>query len=384
MRKAERIKKVPPYLFAQIDKKKAEYVARGEDVIDFGIGDPDFPTPENLTKKLEESLSEPKFQRYPPYDGTLEFKQSVARWYKKRFNVTLEPASEVMALIGSKEGIAHMIWAMIDAGDVALIPDPAYPVYKVNTIMAGGTPYLLPMLPENNFLPDLDNIPQEILKRAKILFLNYPNNPTAAIAPVEYLKKAVGFCRKNDILLVSDLAYSEIAFDGYKPVSILEIESAKEVAIEFHSLSKTYNVTGWRIGMAVGSKEAIDALSIIKTNVDSGAYKAIQHAAAFALDSGEEHLQKLLKIYTERRDILVDGLNKLGLNVQKPKATFYVWVKVPQGETSATFCEKLLEKAKVLVVPGGGYGPAGEGFVRFAITLSKERILQALERMKGL
>lgn len=382
MKKAERISGVPPYLFAEIDKKRSELIARGVKVIDLGVGDPDLPTPKRILDKFHKAVNDPRTHNYPPYEGIREFREAVAKWYKKRFNVDLDPESEVLALIGSKEGIAHIFFGFIDPGDYALIPDPGYPVYKVATILAGGIPHPVPLLKSNGFLPDLRSIDKEIVKKAKLLFINYPGNPTSAVCGIEFLKEAVDFCAKNNLLLCSDLAYSEVSFDGYRAMSVLEIPGAKDVAVEFHSLSKTYNMTGWRIGMAVGSSYAISALSIIKTNIDSGIFKAIQIAGIEALNGPQKELDKMNNIYRERRNILVDGLNTLGWNIEYPKATFYVWAPVPRGFTSASFVKHLLERTGVLVVPGSGYGKYGEGYFRVSITADKEKIKEAISRLK--
>jgi len=373
---------VPPYLFAEIDKKKAELMRNGADIVDLGIGDPDTPTPKRIINKFHKAVDDPKNHNYPPYEGIAPFRAAVAQWYKKRFNVDLDPEREVLSLIGSKEGIAHIFPAFVDPGDLTLVPDPGYPVYKMGTLIAGGTPHPVPLLKDNDFLPDLDSIDKGAVKKAKLLFINYPNNPTAAVAGRDFLEKAVSFCRKNDLLLCSDLAYSEVCFDGYKPMSIMEIPGAKDVAIEFHSLSKTYNMTGWRIGMAVGSNEAIQALSVIKTNIDSGIFKAIQIAGIEALSGGEKEIDRMNKLYMERRDALIDGLNDLGWELEYTKATFYVWAPVPKGYTSASFVSHLLEKTGVLVVPGSGYGKYGEGYFRASITIDRSRIIEAISRMK--
>ncbi|OGC03640.1 LL-diaminopimelate aminotransferase [candidate division WOR-1 bacterium RIFOXYA12_FULL_43_27] len=376
MRKSKRLDKIPPYLFVKIEEKKAELVKKGIDVIDFGIGDPDLPTPEHIISKMREVLPTTEAENYPTSKGEPLFRKAVADWYKKRFNVLLDPATEVCALIGSKEGLAHLPLAFVDPGDVTLVPDPSYPVYKISTILAGGEPYLIPLV------PDLKKIPANIVKRAKLLYINYPNNPTAAVAEKDFFEQCVNFCRENNILLVSDLAYSEMGYDGYKPISVLEIPGAKEVTIEFHSLSKTYNMTGWRIGMAVGNKDAVSALATIKSNIDSGVFKAIQLAAITALSSSQDCVAQNNLFFQERRDVLYDGLSSLGFKLPKPKATFYMWVPVPKGETSASFTEKLLDKCGILVVPGSGYGPSGEGYVRFAFTIPKERIKLAIKRLK--
>ena len=382
MKKADRILNVPPYLFAEIDKKKTEMISRGIKVIDLGIGDPDQPTPKRILKTFHKAVDDPRTHNYPPYEGIKEFREAVAKWYKKRFNVDVDPDKEVLSLIGSKEGIAHVFFAFIDPGDYALVPDPGYPVYNVATILSGGIPYHMPLLKENNFLPDFKSIDKEIIKKSKLMFINYPNNPTSAVAGREFLQEAVDFCRKNNILLCSDLAYSEVTFDGYRAMSVLEIPGAKDIAVEFHSLSKTYNMTGWRIGMAVGSSYAISALSIIKTNIDSGIFKAIQLAGVEALNGPQKEIDDMNKLYTRRRNILVDGLNSLGWNIEYPKASFYIWAPVPRPFTSSSFVTHLLEKTGVLVVPGSGYGKSGEGYFRVSITADDNKIKEAIARMK--
>lgn len=383
MKQNKRISNTPKYLFAEIDKKKAAAIARGVDLIDLSIGDPDQPTPKYIIDSMKKALDDPSTHNYPPYEGTKDFRAAVSKWYKKRFDVDLDPESEVMSLIGSKEGIAHMIFALIDPGDVSLVPDPSYPVYKVCTILAGGVPYMLPLKKKNGFLPDLDSVDAQTLKKAKLMFINYPNNPTSAIASREFLEKAVKFCKKNDIVLCSDLAYSEVCFGDYAAESILQIPGAKDIAVEFHSLSKTFNMTGWRIGMAVGNKDAIKALAIIKTNVDSGAFKAIQKAAIDALNGPEGFTKEMNLVYEKRMKAMIDGLNSIGWKLDHTKATFYVWTPVPKGYTSASFCETLLEKCGVLVVPGSGYGESGEGYVRFCITADESRIKEAISRIKA-
>ena len=384
MKIAQRIQTIPPYLFAEIDKKKEEAIKRGIDIINLGIGDPDQPTPNNIIEKLRESVKDPKTHDYPPYAGTAEFRQAVALWYKNRFGVNLDPDKEIMALIGSKEGIAHIFLAFIDPGDFSLIPDPAYPVYKTGTLFANGFPYIMPLLEENNFLPDLDKIDEEIAKRAKLIFINYPNNPTSAIADKNFFEKVVKFAKKYDILVCHDLAYSEMTFDGYKANSFLEVDGAKEVGIEFHSLSKIYNMTGWRLGFAVGNEEAISALSIIKTNIDSGAFKAIQQAGIEALTGPQDNIEKMNKIYTGRRNVVINGLNKLGWNLKPTKATFYIWLPTLNKMSSMEFSNLLLEKTGIIVTPGIGYGEYGEGYVRIALTVDEKRLEEALERLKVL
>lgn len=382
MKKAQRIETIPPYLFAEIDKKKEEAIKRGVDIINLGIGDPDQPTPNNIIEKLRESVKDPKTHDYPPYAGTVEFRQAVTLWYKNRFGVDLDPDTEVMALIGSKEGIAHIFLAFIDPGDFSLIPDPAYPVYKTGTLFANGFPYIMPLLEENNFLPDLEEIDEEIAQKAKLMFINYPNNPTAAVANNDFFKKVVKFAQKYNILVCHDFAYSEMTFDGYKASSFLEVEGAKEVGIEFHSLSKTYNMTGWRLGFAVGNKNAISALSIIKTNIDSGVFKAVQQAGIEALTGPQDNIEKMNVTYAKRRDAIINGLNELGWNLKPTKATFYIWVPTLKGMNSLDFANLLLEKCGIIVTPGIGYGDYGEGYVRIALTVDEKRLEEAIERIK--
>jgi len=382
MKIAQRIETIPSYLFAEIDKKKEEAIKRGVDIISLGIGDPDQPTPNNVIEKLRESVQDPKTHNYPPYTGTVEFRQAVALWYKNRFGVDLDPNNEVMALIGSKEGIAHIFLAFIDPGDFSLIPEPGYPVYKTATLFANGFPYIMPLLEENGFLPDLEKIDEEIAQRAKLMFINYPNNPTAAVADKTFFEKVVKFAKKYDILICHDFAYSEMTFDNYKTNSFLEVNGAKDVGIEFHSLSKTYNMTGWRLGFAVGNKEAISALSIIKTNVDSGVFKAIQEAGIEALTGPQDNIEKMNKIYTGRRNVVINGLNKLGWNLKPTKATFYIWIPTLNKTSSMEFSNLLLEKTGIIVTPGIGYGEYGEGYVRIALTVEEKRLEEAMERMK--
>lgn len=384
MKIAQRIQTIPPYLFAEIDKKKEEAIKRGVDIINLGIGDPDQPTPNNIIEKLRESVKDSRTHHYPPYQGTTEFRQAVASWYKNRFRVNLDPDQEVMALIGSKEGIAHIFLAFVDPGDFSLIPDPGYPVYKTGTLFANGLPYIMPLLEENDFLPNLEEIDEEVAQRAKLMFINYPNNPTAAVANKDFFEKVVKFAKKYDILVCHDFAYSEMTFDGYKTSSFLEIEGAKDVGIEFHSLSKIYNMTGWRLGFAVGNKDAISALSTIKTNIDSGAFIAIQEAGVEALTGPQDNIEKMNEIYTRRRDVVINGLNKLGWNLKPTKATFYIWIPTSKNINSVDFANLLLEKTGIIVTPGIGYGEYGEGFVRIALTVEEKRLEEAIERLKNL
>lgn len=383
MKRAQRIAKVPPYLFAEIDKKKAAVIARGVDVISLGIGDPDLPTPDYVIERMREEVKNPKWHRYPDYDGSLEFRTAAANFYRRRFGVELNPKNEVLTLIGSKEGIAHIIWAFVDPGDIALIPDPGYPVYKTHTLLVGGTPYIMPLLRENGFLPDLSKIPADVAQKAKLMFLNYPNNPTAGVATLEFFEEAVAFCKKYDILLCHDLAYSEMTFDGYVAPSVLQVPGARDVAVEFYSLSKPFNMTGWRIAFLAGNAEAVAALGIIKTNTDSGQFTAIQMAGIEALENSPfEFVKKMNEIYARRRQIAVDGLRAIGLDVQPPKGSFYIWVPVPKGQTSAGFATLLLEEAGVVVTPGGAYGDHGEGYIRIALTVGEDRLREAIDRIK--
>ena len=382
MEEAQRIQALPPYLFARIDEKIADAKAKGVDVISLGIGDPDLPTPDHIIDKLVEAARNPENHRYPSYVGMLEFRAAVAEWYKRRSNIILDPKKEVVTLIGSKEGIAHIAFCYINPGDVALIPDPGYPVYGVGTLLAGGVPYIMPLKEENGFLPDLDAIPAEVAQKAKLMFLNYPNNPTGAIADESFYLKVIAFAKKYDIIVCHDGPYSEIAFNGYKPLSFLEVPGAKEVGIEFHSMSKTYNMTGWRIGWAAGNARVIEALGRIKSNIDSGVFQAIQEASIEGLLGNQDIIEETRKIYQERQDIVIEGLTALGWSVERPKATIYVWPKVPKGFTSASFCELILDKAGVVVTPGNGYGEYGEGYFRISLTINTERLREALKRLQ--
>jgi len=383
MQLTERVKKIPPYLFATIDKKKAEARAKGMDIVDLGIGDPDIPTPEFIVEAMVAAVRKPENHNYPPYEGTLAFRESVARWYHRRFGVVLDPKTEVVSLIGSKEGIAHAFLTFLDPGDIALLPDPGYPAYKVNALIAGGVPYMVPATAENNYEPDLDAIPADILAKSKLIFLNYPGNPTGALASDAFYERAILFAKKHNILICTDMAYSEVYYEGQKPRSILEFPGAKDVVLEFHTLSKTFNMTGWRIGMVVGNEEAVQALGKIKTNMDSGIFKAIQEAVIPALDDETDSFVTAQNaIYQKRRDIIVTGLNELGWNMPAPKATFYIWAPVPKGYTSESFVLTLLDTIGVLVVPGNGYGENGEGYFRISITTSEERLHEAIARLK--
>ncbi len=382
VRLADRVRNLPPYLFATIDKMKQEALAKGVDLIDLSIGDPDIPTPAHIVEALRKAAGNPAHHRYPSYEGMPSFREAVSQWYKRRFNVQIDPAKEAISLIGSKEGIGHIPLAFINPGDIVLVPSPGYPVYPVSTLFAGGEAYIMPLLEQNNFLPDLDAIPEDIRKRARLMFINYPNNPTSASATEEFFEKVIDFANRYNIIICHDAAYSEVYYDGKRPKSFLEFQGAKDVGIEFHSLSKTYNMTGWRIGFAVGNRDVIFGLGKIKTNIDSGVFQAIQEASITALNTDDMELAKIRMIYQQRRDILCGGLKAIGLSLTDPEATFYLWVKTPKGYDSSAFTALLLDKCGVLGTPGVGFGAPGEGFIRFALTQSAERIKEALERIK--
>ncbi len=381
---SERLQKLPPYLFVELDRMKAEVQAKGIDVIDLGVGDPDLPTPAHIVEAAVEAVKKPENHHYPSSVGMLAFREAAASWFEKRFGIKLDPVKEIVTLIGSKEGIAHFPLAFVNPGDVVLVPTPAYPVYHIGTLFAGGETFYLPLLPENDFLPDLDNIPENILARAKILWLNYPNNPTAAVASRDFFAKVVNFAHKNNLIVAHDAAYTELYFDDFRPPSILEVDGAREVAIEFHSLSKTYCMTGWRIAFAVGNETLIAGLTKVKNNIDSGAFQAVQEAGIAALSGDQSCVEEFRQIFRERRDVVIKGLKDLGFEVESPKATFYVWAKVPQGYTSTNFAAKLLQEAGIVVTPGNGFGEPGEGFFRIALTVDKNRLQEALERIASL
>jgi LL-diaminopimelate aminotransferase len=383
MKLSQRLDQLAPYLFVEINKKIAEKRARGEEIISFGIGDPDLPTPPNVIDRLCDAAHDPANHRYPETEGLPALRQAIAAWYQRRFGVTLDPNSEVLPLIGSKEGIGHMSFCLVDKGDVALVPDPAYPVYGISTKLAGGEPYYLPLKEERGFLPDLDNIPADVLQHAKVLWLNYPNNPTGAVAELDFFDKAIDFARRNNLAICHDGPYSEVAYDGYKPASYLQAAGAREVGIEFHSFSKTYNMTGWRIGMAVGNACMIDALKRIKSNLDSGIPQAIQLAAIEALNGPQEVVTQHNNIYQRRRDLVVDVLNDIGCQAKAPKASLYVWARVPPNYNSMDFAASLLEQVGVLVIPGTGYGPSGEGYVRLSLTLNDALLVKALSKLSA-
>ena len=381
---AARLGLIPPYLFKTIDDKKAEVKARGVDIIDLGVGDPDLPTPAFIVEKMAEAIRDGETHHYPAYSGMNLFREAVARWYQGRFGVDLDPESEVLTLIGSKEGIAHLPLGINNPEDINLMTSPGYPVYQMGTLFAGAYCQFLPLTRENRFLPDLGAIPPLVARDAKAFFFNYPNNPTAAVADKEFFARVVDFCQEHQIVAIHDAAYTELAFDGFKPPSFLETPGAKEIGIEFHSLSKTYNMTGWRLGMAVGNREVLSALGKIKSNIDSGAFNAIQIAGIAALDSDQSCVRENCAILQERRDLLVGGLKQLGYDVELPQATFYVWVATPPGLTSMAFTTHLLEAAGIVTIPGNGLGAPGEGYVRLALTVPKERMEEALVRLAQL
>jgi LL-diaminopimelate aminotransferase len=381
IRYSEKLKKLPPYLFIEIDKKKKEVIDRGADIISLGVGDPDIPTPEHIIKSMQEAVAKPANHQYPFGAGLLSYRKAVAGWYKNRFNVDLNP-DEVCALIGSKEGIGHIHLGFVNPRDIVLIPEPGYPVYNTGTIFTDGIPYFMPLLEGNSFLPDLDTIPKDIVKKAKLIFVNYPNNPTATVAPKEFYIKLIDFAKRNNIIVATDAAYSEIYYDeNDKPSSFLEFPGAKEIGVEFHSLSKTYNMTGWRIGWVCGNKDIVAGIAKVKDNYDSGVFQAVQEAAITALSSSQKCVEDARKIYKERRNALVEGLKKLGWDVALPKASFYVWAKVPKGYSSSQVVSKLLDHAAIVCTPGNGMGKSGEGYVRFALTAGVPRIKEAIRRI---
>ena len=377
---ADRIKNLPPYLFAGIDKAKQEARARGVDVIDLSVGDPDLPTPDHIVQALKRAVDDSSNHQYPSYEGKLAFRMAVADWYKKTFDVDLDPKDEVLTLIGSKEGIAHAPLAFINPGDLALVPDPAYPVYRTATAFAGGEPAVMPLLKENGFLPDLDAIPAEIARRAKIMFLNYPNNPIGATASRKFFEELVGFARNNDIIIMHDNPYSEIYFDGNRSSSLLEVDGAKDVAVEFHSLSKTYNMTGWRIGSVVGDADVIAGIGKIKSNIDSGTFGAVQDAGIAALNSPREVVDEIRQVYQQRIDILYRALRDIGLELERPRATLYLWAWV--GGSSIDYAAELLERTGIVATPGVGFGEHGEGYIRFSITRETKRVEEAARRLE--
>mgnify|MGYP001028493690 CR=1 FL=1 len=381
MKLAKRLDDLPPYLFREITRKIAEKRARGEEVISFAIGDPDYPTPDYIVDSLCQAARDPANHQYPESDGLPELRRAIAGWYEKRFGVSLDADKEVLPLVGAKEGIVHTALCFINPGDIAIVPDPGYPPYAMGTILADGKPYYMPLTEENDYIPDLEAIPSDVRKQAKMLWLNYPNNPTGAVAELDFFNRAVEFARSNDIAIGHDGPYTEIAFDGYEPVSFMQADGAMDTGIEFHSLSKSYNMTGWRIGMAVGNREMISALRRVKSNVDSGIPQAIQHAAIEALTGPQDIVSEQKIKYQRRRDLVVDMLNDIGLETRHPRAGLYVWTKVPEGYTSMEFANELLEKVGVVVTPGIGYGQNGEGYIRLSLTTADANLVKGLSRL---
>ena len=381
---AKRLGRIPPYLFAEIDRKVQEKKRAGVDVISLGIGDPDLPTPGRIVSVLQEVAADPSNHRYPSYFGLTELRESIARWYSERSGVELDPSTEILPTLGSKDGISHVPLALVDPGDVVLAPDPGYTVYTTGAIMAGADPYVMPLTEANHWLPDLNAIPDDVARRARLMWLNYPNNPTAATADRDFLVHAVEFCRRHDIVLCHDAPYSEIAFDGYRPLTLFEIPGAKEIGLEFHSLSKTYNMTGWRIGWVCGRADLVQLIGQLKTNIDSGIFQAVQWAAIEALNGGEEETQAANTVYLRRHRLVAETRNKLGWSIKPPRATFYVWAPVPHGYDSIGFAGHVLDKVGVNITPGVGFGPHGEGYFRLSVTAPDARLQEAMTRMETL
>ncbi len=381
---SDRINRLPPYLFATIDEAKAKIIAKGVDVIDLGVGDPDQPTPAHIVESMCEAVRDPSTHQYPSYTGMIEFRKAAADWCKQSRGLDIDPATETLTLIGSKEGVAHVPLAFINPGDVVLCPDPGYPVYKIGTQFAGGKEHIMPLLEENGFLPDLEAIPKDALSKAKLMFINYPNNPTSATADLKFFEEVVEFAREHNIVVVHDNAYSEMVYDGYQSPSFLSVDGAMDIGIELYSMSKTYNMTGWRLGFAVGNKDLIAGFGKVKSNIDSGAFDAIQRAGITALTSSQQCVADMNNIYTERRNVLLKGLSEMGIDVKPPKATFYIWAPVPEGYDSMGFSKLLLENAGIVATPGVGFGQYGEGYIRFALTQAVPRMKEAVERMSKL
>ncbi len=379
---AERIKKLPPYLFEEIDKAKQKALKEGRPIIDLGVGDPDTPTPDFIVKELQEASNDPSTHKYALNKGLRALREEMAGWYKSRFGADLDPDTEVLPLSGSKDGIAHVPLALLDPGDEVLVPDPGYPPYNSGSVFAGAKVNFMPLLAKNNFLPDLDAIGKRTADRCKMMHINYPNNPTGAVCDLGFYKKVAAFARKHEIIVCSDAAYTEVSFDGYNPPSFLELKGSKDFCVEFHSLSKSFNMTGWRVGMAVGNKDILAALGKVKANVDSGIFTAVQKAAIAALKRSSEVKEKMNSVYEERRDVLVGGLNKLGWKINSPKATFYVWAPVLGKYDSFSLAKAMLEKTDIIVTPGIGFGENGEGYIRIALTVGSGRLEEAVDRIK--
>ncbi|KAB7704768.1 aminotransferase class I/II-fold pyridoxal phosphate-dependent enzyme [Bacillus aerolatus] len=379
---SQRIAQIPPYMFAEFKKKKLMMQKAGVDVIDLGIGDPDLPTPKHIRDKLIEEMAYPENFKYPSFIGCFEFRQAVADFYKQQFNVDLDPETEVLALIGSKEGLAHLVPSVIDPGEIVLAPDPGYPPYRMAVSLAGGQLFTMPLLKENNFEPEFQNIPENIANEAKLMFLNYPGNPTSATVDIDFFQRAVSFAEKNKIVIAHDAAYNMVTFDDYRAPSILQAEGAKETAVEFGSLSKTYSMTGWRIGYVVGNKEVIKALSVYKSNTDTGQFTPIQKAAAHALKSSQDCVKASNDIYAGRMKAMTDALASIGVNTAPARGTFFIWAPVPRGYTSAEFANTVLEKTGVIITPGHAFGTAGEGYFRISLSVPTDRLTEAINRMK--
>jgi LL-diaminopimelate aminotransferase len=378
---ADRIKALPPYLFVRLDQMKSEALSRGVDVIDLGIGDPDQATPVHIVDAAAAAVKDPARHHYPSSYGMKSFREAAAAWMERRFEVKVEP-KDVVSLIGSKEGIGHFPLAYLNPGDIALCPSPAYPVYRIGTMFAGGVVFVMPLREERGFLPELEAVPGDVADQAKIMFLNYPNNPTGATCDLEFFERAVAFAKKHEIIIVHDNAYSELSFDGYESPSILQAPGAMECAVELHSMSKSYNMTGWRIGFAAGNPEAVAALGKVKSNLDSGAFEAVQAAAVEAMERGGPDIRAMREMYRRRRDVLLTGLDALGIKYQKPRGSFYVWARTPGGMDSSEWVATLLAKAGIMTSPGSGYGEEGEGFFRMALIVDEKRMEEAVGRMK--
>lgn len=381
MRAARRIQSLPAYLFAELDRKVQQARSKGVDVISFGVGDPDRPTPPHIVDAAKQAVADPVNHQYPSYYGMPEFRRAVAAFYERRFGVKLDPDTQVLPLIGSKEGIAHLATAFVDPGDTVLVSDPGYPVYGLGTILAGGEAVPVQLNEDNGYLPEFDRLERVEVSKAKVLWLNYPANPTSAVCETGTFDQAVSFCRKHNLLLAHDAAYVELTYDGFVAPSVLQAEGALDVAVEFGSLSKTYNMTGWRVGWCVGSAEAIEALGRVKTNIDSGIFNALQKAGIAALQGPQDHIAEMREIYKGRRNTVVAALNSAGWSLKPPLGAIYVWAPTPGGQTSAQFSEFLLDKAGVVVAPGAGYGAAGEGYVRFSLTLADDKVAEGMERV---
>lgn len=380
MRLAKRLDRLPPYMFAELDRKIAEKRAEGVDVISLGVGDPDQPTPPHIVEALQKAAEDPSTHQYPSYYGMPELRQAVAEHYRDRFGVSLDPDAQVQPLIGSKEGLAHVPIAFVDPGDETLVPDPGYPVYATATTLAGGEPVTFPMSAASGFRPDFGTLP--VSERTRILWLNYPSNPTAAVADLPLFEEAVAFARAHDVLVVHDAAYSEMTYEGYSAPSILQVEGAVDVALEIGSISKTHNMTGWRVGWAVGNPEAVKALAQVKTNIDSGIFNAVQMAAIAALTGPQDHLERLRTMYQRRRDLVIETLHDLGWSLEPPKGSFYIWFPTKDDMGSVEFCDLVLQRTGVVISPGSGYGAQGEGYVRISLTVPDERLAEAMGRIR--